>query len=226
MVLGELGTVGGHRTFYFRKADGHTGYNMLNNAEEMDVYSLAHTNMGVGDAVDVWWCPYEPDNHHGVTLPGVGGPNVMFTYAMDGCTLVAGSRTADQAVMVHHINLGSAARLMGAAFTAQERAEQQRKIQRGIARARQKPRPGRPGRLLRAGECRRPDPGWREDLDGHLRAEKFHRRLEILYAPVVHRARLPNVPEVHRDASRHLSGTDGEWPGRSAEGQEGDVVAL
>jgi hypothetical protein len=133
MVIANVGSVGGEKTFYFRKS-AKVGQNMVNDLERMDVYSLNETNLG-GDTkpVNIWWCPYEPNSFHGVTLPGAGGPNIMFTYAMDGCTLAVGSQTPEKAVRVHHINWAKATENMRDA-SKQERAEQQYTVQRRIAR--------------------------------------------------------------------------------------------
>lgn len=135
MVLGGAGNdVGGQRNFTFRRAVGTVGVNMLACNAPMEVYSLSLEG-DAGDPVSAWWCPFMGNDWLGTTLPGQGGPNMMFTYAMDGCTFAAGSVNAQQDVLVHHVNCANAASSAGSMSTEQQRTEQQRKLQRNIARS-------------------------------------------------------------------------------------------
>ncbi|MBR0656013.1 hypothetical protein [Plastoroseomonas arctica] len=136
MVVGPgQGGPGGVRRFSFTAAGGGTvARNMLNGGAHMPVFFLVTPSKNTGSPVDAYWCPYEPNNSLGTVLPGAGGPDFMFTYAMDGCTFVAGSVQVDHSVSVHHVNMGRSANL-GPESTAPQRDENQRKMQRNIAKS-------------------------------------------------------------------------------------------
>jgi hypothetical protein len=107
---------------------------MRNHGAAMEVYVLKLEQAG-SESVQAHWCPYSSNDFLGTTLPGAGGPNMMFTYAMDGCTLVAGSVGHDNSVVVHHVNMSNSAGALGSGATDGQRAEQQRRMQRNIARS-------------------------------------------------------------------------------------------
>ncbi len=134
MVQGSTGGTGGVKTFSFGPARGLLGSNMRANGAAMEVYVLKLDVAGV-ETVQAQWCPYSSNAFLGTTLPGAGGPNLMFTYAMDGCTLVAGSVGQDNSVVVHHVNMSNSAGALGSGATDDQRAEQQRRMQRNIARS-------------------------------------------------------------------------------------------
>jgi hypothetical protein len=126
IVFGPDGGTGGVKTASFKKATSTTGRNMLAGGAPMDVYILRVDDTS-GTTCQVEWCPYKKDTFQGTTLPGTGGgPKVMFTYGMDGCTFVTGSVTADKSVSVFHVNYASAGGVS---------IEQQRKLQRNIGRS-------------------------------------------------------------------------------------------
>lgn len=133
MVLGETGGAGGIKSFSFNKSTGLFAQDMLHGGNAMDVYVL-RLGDNTGDQVSAYWCPYSANDYLGTTLPGTGGPDLMFTYAMDGCTFAAGSRTLGKDVVVHHVNMSNAAgALKGGTDT--EKAEQQRRLQRNVAKS-------------------------------------------------------------------------------------------
>lgn len=134
VIAGDGATVGGNKNFSFTKSGQMAAFNMLDNGKAMDVYTLKLGD-GTGTQVSAWWCPFSMNDTLGITLPGAGGPDTMFTYAMDGCTFVAGSVTAGKDVTVHHVNMGRSAGALGPGAKAEERAEQQRKLQRNIAKS-------------------------------------------------------------------------------------------
>ena len=127
-------TAGGEQSFSLELAGGNTARNMLlPNTPAMPVYVLKPYT-GAGTEVKAWWCPFAMNDWKGTTLPGVGGSNMMFTYLMDGCTFAAGSRTGNGSVTVHHINTSNAG-VSAAAFGEDVAREQQRKLQRNIAKS-------------------------------------------------------------------------------------------
>lgn len=129
MVIGASGGVGGLEDFEIAPSAHNTARNMLVDGNPaMPVYTL-RPYAGNGDLVRAYWCPFLPGNYLGTTLPGVGGPNIMFTFAMDGCTFVAGSRTDDHSVQVHHVNMA------GSSGLGAEASEQQYRLQRYVARS-------------------------------------------------------------------------------------------
>lgn len=134
MVQGGTGGTGGLKTFGFSRANSLAGANMRNHGAAMEVYVLK-LGQAAAENVQAFWCPYSANDFLGTTLPGAGGSNLMFTYAMDGCTLVAGSVGHDNSVVVHHVNMSNAAGALGPGASDQQKAEQQRRLQRNIARS-------------------------------------------------------------------------------------------
>jgi hypothetical protein len=134
IVICQPGGTDGIKNCRLQPSGGSTGRNMLKNGAPMPVFSLL-VDVRDNPNCQVWWCPYEDNNRRGTVLPGQGGPNAMFTYGMDGCTLVAGSVASDQTVRVHHINMRNAAKALPGLEFADIRFDQQRRIQRGIANA-------------------------------------------------------------------------------------------
>ena len=134
MVQGTTGGTGGLKRFGFDRAVGLTGRNMRNGGAAMEVYVLKLEGPGSED-VNAFWCPYSSNDFLGTTLPGAGGSNMMFTYAMDGCTFVAGSVGGDNSVVVHHVNMSNSAGALGREATDGQRSEQQRRLQRNVARS-------------------------------------------------------------------------------------------
>jgi len=128
-VTGPTGGTGGVMRALLRKATEYTGVNAVTGTR-MDVFSLAIPGQ-MGDPLDVWWCPFEANNQLGTVLPGTGGPNVMFTYMMDGCTFATGSVTGNKSVSVHHINAAERGAALG--HDAPFRIRAQRDIQRHAA---------------------------------------------------------------------------------------------
>ena len=128
-VVGPTGGLGGNMNFELLRSDGTTAVNMLlPHHPAMPVWVLQpHTDAAV--TVPIWWCPYEQSGYLGATLPGAGGPNMMFTFAMDGCTFVAGSRTPNNDVRVHHVNMAGNTGLGPLA------KEQQFRLQRNVAQS-------------------------------------------------------------------------------------------
>jgi len=119
----------GKRDFTLKKIESMNGVSP--EGTNMDVYSL-RPHEGVGTIVEAFWCQYKKNAHLGVSLPGDSTAKLMFTFAMDGCTLATGSRTDGGGCMAHHVNCAEA----GAAAKAwgeDAAAEQQRKLQRNIA---------------------------------------------------------------------------------------------
>ncbi len=132
MVTAGTGGVGGEKTFKFSRVNSIVAKNMLVNGNPpMPVFSLSLLAGKQGDDVKAFWCPYSSSDALGTTLPGKGGPNVMFTYAMDGCTFVAGSKTSSNDVKVHHVNMTPLAQQNLEPSVA---GQQQRRIQRNVAK--------------------------------------------------------------------------------------------
>ncbi len=118
----------GERQFTLKKSNGLNG--SAPNGQAMDVFSI-WPHEGAGPRITAFWCKYAKNGHLGVPLPGRSRTKLMFTYAMDGCTLGVGSRGADGSCMAHHINCaqgGASAKAWG----EDAAAEQQRKLQRLI----------------------------------------------------------------------------------------------
>ncbi|WP_137124458.1 hypothetical protein [Roseomonas sp. HF4] len=134
MVMGTTGGTGGIKNFSFTKATQTTARNMRNGGQAMDVYILKLGD-NAGQQLNAWWCPYSSNDRLGTTLPGAGGPNMMFTYAMDGCTFVTGSVQGDKTVSVFHVNFSNAAGALGSGASDEAKAEQQRKLQRNVGRS-------------------------------------------------------------------------------------------
>lgn len=130
IVTAAGGGVGGVKNFTLARSNSYTGKNMLVNGNPaMDVFSLRMDGGGGAGAVQAQWCPYTDSAYLGTTLPGAGGPDLMFTFAMDGCTFVAGSVTPTNDVSVHHVNMKGET---GLGPLAQE---QQFRLQRNVARS-------------------------------------------------------------------------------------------
>ena len=132
VVSAGTGGTGGVKTFQFARVNTLTARNMLQGGEPaMPVFSLSLGLSKPGENVDAYWCPYSASAALGTTLPGRGGPNMMFTYAMDGCTFVAGSRTPTNDITVHHVNMTPKTKQNLDLSVA---GQQQRKIQRNVAK--------------------------------------------------------------------------------------------
>jgi hypothetical protein len=132
MVTAGTGGTGGEKTFKFSPVHSVIAKNMLVNGNPtMPVFSLSLLSGKEGDDVNAFWCPYSSSDALGTTLPGNGGPNIMFTYAMDGCTFVAGSVTSGNDVSVHHVNMTPQTRQNLDPSVA---GQQQRMIQRNVAK--------------------------------------------------------------------------------------------
>jgi hypothetical protein len=132
IVSAETGGVGGVKTFKFTQVNSMTAKNMLVSGNPpMRVFSLSLLQGKPGVDVRAYWCPYAGSSALGTTLPGVGGPDMMFTYAMDGCTFVAGSRTTMHDVSVYHVNMTAQTNQKLDPSVA---GQQQRKIQKNVAK--------------------------------------------------------------------------------------------
>jgi hypothetical protein len=66
-------------------------------------YGAAGTPDHIEDLM-VYWCGYAQDSIQFSVLPGVGGPGVMLTPTMDGCTFGIGHSARDGTCMVTHAN--------------------------------------------------------------------------------------------------------------------------
>jgi hypothetical protein len=132
IVKGPEGGTGGSKIFKFGPSSSMAGKDMLvNGTPAMRVFVLSLGMAIPGDDVQAYWCPYADSSALGTTLPGVGGPNMMFTFAMDGCTFVAGSKTPSNDITVHHVNM----KLKHAySLDPSVASQQQRKIQKHVAK--------------------------------------------------------------------------------------------
>jgi hypothetical protein len=135
MVTSAAGALGGQRNFTFRQTNAYRGVNLLGDGAPMEVYSLVPSGNGApGEPVTAWWCPYSAGQALGAVLPGAGGPSMMFTPVMDGCTFAAGSVNPNGDVLVYHVNATGVTSGLGRDATDEQKGELQRWVQREVAR--------------------------------------------------------------------------------------------